>query len=89
MPSPHDSAGPFAGLREIGREVDRLFDELFPAVQGGTDAAIDGMGCRTLPVPTEVKGAAAKTAYHDGVPEGRRPKSERGKAIAAKVKVES
>ena len=58
-------------------------------LHGGTRNADDGMGCRTLPVPTEVKGAAAKTAYHDGVPEGRRPKSERGKAIAAKVKVES
>jgi hypothetical protein len=60
-----------------------------PAVQGGTDAASDGMGFRTLPVLTEVKGAAAKTAYHDGLPEGKRPKSERAKATAAKVKVES
>ena len=144
---------PFEGLREMRREVDRLFDDLFitrrptrelamgmpewaPPVEMYetegevivkaalpnidpkqveimvTNEAITlkgeakheeeqkgrnyyrqelqfGAFRRTLPLLTEVKGAEAKATYKDGVLEIKVPKSERGKATAVKVKVES
>jgi HSP20 family protein len=144
-------AEPFEGLREMRREVDRLFDEVFnrrppfelrtvaewePAVEmyetesevivkaalpnidpkqveiTVTNEAITlrgetkheeehkgrnyyhrelrfGAFQRTLPLLTEVKGADAKAIYKDGVLEIKMPKSERAKATAVKVKVES
>jgi len=48
-----------------------------------------GAFLRTLPLLTEVKGAEAKATYKDGVLEVKVPKSERAKATAVKVKVES
>ena len=142
---------PFHGLREMRREVDRLFDEIItrpaplelrrmgewePAVEMYetesevvvkaalpnidpkqveivvTNEAITlkgeakheeeqkgrnyyrqelqfGAFRRTLPLLTEVKGAEAKATYKDGVLEIKAPKSERAKATAVKVKVES
>ena len=143
---------PFAGLREMRREVDRLFDEVFtrrpglevtpkvtewePAVEmyetegevivkaalpnidpkqveiTVTNEAITlkgetkheeerkgrnyfrrelqyGAFLRMLPLVTEVKGAEAKATYKDGVLEIKVPKSERAKATAVKVRVES
>ena len=142
---------PFGGLREMKREVDRLFDEIItrpaplemrrmgewePAVEMYetesevvvkvalpnidpkqveimvTNEAITlkgeakheeeqkgrnyyrqelqfGAFRRTLPLLTEVKGSEAKATYKDGVLEIKVPKSERAKATAVKVKVES
>jgi NAD(P) transhydrogenase subunit alpha len=48
-----------------------------------------GAFLRTLPLLTEVKGAEAKAIYKDGVLEVKMPKSERAKATAVKVKVDS
>jgi HSP20 family protein len=48
-----------------------------------------GAFLRMLPLLTEVKGAEAKATYKDGVLEVKVPKSERAKATAVKVKVES
>jgi HSP20 family protein len=48
-----------------------------------------GIFQRTLPLLTEVKGAEAKATYKDGVLEIKVPKSERAKATAVKVKVDS
>ena len=48
-----------------------------------------GAFLRTLPLLTEVKGTEAKATYKDGVLEVKVPKSERAKATAVKVKVES
>ena len=142
---------PFGGLREMKREVDRLFDEIItrpaplemrrmgewePAVEmyetesevvvkvalpnidpkqveiTVTNEAITlkgetkheeerkgrnyyrrelqyGAFVRMLPLLTEVKGAEAKATYKDGVLEIKVPKSERAKATAVKVKVDS
>jgi len=48
-----------------------------------------GAFLRTLRLVTEVKSGEAKATYQDGVLEVKVPKSERAKATAVKVKVES
>jgi len=46
-----------------------------------------GYYVRTLPLPAEVTGAAAKATYKDGVLEVKIPKSERAKPTSVKVQV--
>ncbi|HLJ59632.1 MAG TPA: Hsp20/alpha crystallin family protein [bacterium] len=46
-----------------------------------------GAFLRTVPLPTEVKGAEAKASYHDGMLEVRLPKSDRAKNTTVKVTV--
>jgi HSP20 family protein len=48
-----------------------------------------GAFLRTLPLVAEVKSGEATATYKDGVLEVKVPKSERAKATAVKVKVES
>ena len=46
-----------------------------------------GAFLRTVPLPTEVKGAEAIASYHDGILEVRLPKSERAKNTTVKIAV--